>query len=191
MAIEINQAFIEKMSGIMEKMVGDSLLPMGITVSRKNATEHVNFQDVVFCSIGITGAFNGNLSIVIPQKTACSFVGKMIGMSFEQVTDDVLDGCREITNMVAGVIKMEMAAQSVDINIGLPTSMIGHGLRIRFNPADKYVHQQYTTSEGDLEVYLALNEQETSAQPSAEKKPAVAVDAATALLNKIKNSKNF
>jgi len=188
MSIVLDNAFIERLAVILEKSIGDSSAPMGIAVTRKHVSDHVNFTDVVICGIGITGVFNGNLTLIIPQTTACHFVSKMIGMEFNEVTDDVLDGCRELTNMVAGVIKMEINSAQCDINIGIPTSLIGHTLHMRFNPSDKYVHQQYGSPEGDLEVYLVCRDGGSELHEQAVKPAAVKKDAAGALLERMKNN---
>jgi len=187
MGTAIDRVFIDKLAIVLEKSLSNSSRSLGIVVTRKNPSEHENFTDVVICAIGITGFLNGNLTIIIPQKTACQFVGKMLGSSYDQVNDDILDGCREVTNMIAGVIKMEMSLQGCDLCIGLPTSMIGHGLHMRFNPADKYLHQQYSSSDGDLEMYLAFKESESVTDKNLGIKSTVtSKDAAASLLEKMK-----
>ena len=111
MSVTLDKKFIDDVSSFLKKSLSDTISSYEITVTCKDPSSHENFTDVVMCAIGITGTFNGNLTIIIPQKTACQFVSKMLGDTYAQVTDEVLDGCREITNMVAGGLQVSMSQQ--------------------------------------------------------------------------------
>ena len=183
----LDKAFIEQLSSYLQQALSDSSSALGIEVTCKDPAEHENFKDVVMCAIGITGVFNGNLTLIVPYATACQLVSKMLCDTYLEVNNDVLDGCREITNMVAGGLKMILSSKSLDISIGLPTSMTGNAMHVRFNPADVNIHQQFRSSTGDLELYLVCRESDSKI-PEQHKDNAARKDAASSLLDKLKNN---
>jgi len=158
MSMLLDKVFIQKLSALLEKSLFEVTSNYGISVTHKDPYTQEDFVDAVICSIGITGPFNGNLIIILPQSTACQLVSKLVGDTYTEVSDDVLDGCRELANMVAGVLMMGLSAQSCEVNIGLPTSFKGHAMHVRHNPIDKYVHQQYSSTIGDIEMIMVGRE---------------------------------
>jgi len=189
MSILLDKAFIHNLSVLLEKSLTEVASTLGISVTRKDLISHEDFSDAVICSIGITGAFNGNLVIILSQSAACQLVSKMAGEAYTEVSDDVLDGCRELANMAAGVVMMGLSQQLCEVNIGLPTSLRGHTMHVRLNPIDKYVHQQYSTTIGDIELILVSRENESRIhEQSASNTTDAPKDALNSLLDKMKQN---
>jgi len=184
----LDRNFIKTLGILLEKSLSVVTATLGFSVSGKEPSSGEDFAEAVICSIGITGPFSGNLIIILSEVTACKLVSRMVSDNFTQVTDDVLDGCRELTNMVAGGIMMGLSSSDSEVNIGLPTSLRGHKLHMRFNPVDKHVHQLYSSEIGNIEMIIVGRENESPVheqQPSnAAENPKNAVDS---LLDKMKH----
>jgi chemotaxis protein CheX len=79
----------------------------------------------VSAMIGLSGSFTSMLSIHCPGQVGMAITGEMLGMEVEDIDDDVKDTLGEISNMVAGGIKESFAADNVDLELSIPTTVTG------------------------------------------------------------------
>lgn len=80
--------------------------------------------------IGLGGGIRGMLAIHCPAEVAKFITGSFLGMDVEELDEDVKDAIGEIANMVAGNLKISYAAAGVNVELAIPTSVIGNGFRI-------------------------------------------------------------
>jgi chemotaxis protein CheX len=79
----------------------------------------------LICSIGLTGKMEGSLVISLPAPAACVIVSRMLQMELTEISPDVCDGMGEVANVVAGGVKMRMAALDLSFNVSIPTVVQG------------------------------------------------------------------
>jgi len=91
-------------------------------------------EEVLHCHvssmIGMSGDFNSMLSIHCPGKVGMAITGEMLGMEVEEVDDDVKDTLGEIANMVAGGLKESFAAENLNLELAIPTTISGTSYRV-------------------------------------------------------------
>lgn len=75
--------------------------------------------------LGLGGGIRGILAIHCPGGIAKGVTGAFLGMEIEELNDDVKDAIGEITNMVAGNLKIFFAKINTDIKLAIPTTVIG------------------------------------------------------------------
>ncbi|MFT5726633.1 MAG: chemotaxis protein CheX [Desulforhopalus sp.] len=75
--------------------------------------------------IGLGGGLKGLLAVHCPSSVAKKITSGFLGMDVEEIDDDVKDAIGEIANMVAGNLKISFAAIDVNIELAIPTSIVG------------------------------------------------------------------
>ncbi len=75
--------------------------------------------------LGLGGGVRGILAIHCPAGTARGITAGFLGMEVEELNDDVKDAMGELTNMVAGNLKVFFSNFDIDIKLAIPTSVIG------------------------------------------------------------------
>jgi chemotaxis protein CheX len=75
--------------------------------------------------LGLGGGIRGILAIHLPAGVAKGITGAFLGMEVDELNDDVKDAMGELTNMVAGNLKIFFAKIGVDMKLAIPTTVIG------------------------------------------------------------------
>lgn len=75
--------------------------------------------------IGLGGGLKGLLAVHCPSSVATKITSAFLGMDVEEIDDDVKDAIGEIANMVAGNLKISYATIDVNIELAIPTSIVG------------------------------------------------------------------
>ena len=75
--------------------------------------------------LGLGGGVRGILAIHCPADAAKGITAAFIGMEVEELNDDVKDAIGELTNMVAGNLKVFFSNFDIDIRLAIPTTVIG------------------------------------------------------------------
>ncbi|MDR3630935.1 MAG: chemotaxis protein CheX [Desulfocapsaceae bacterium] len=82
-------------------------------------------QSNISSMLGLGGDVRGILAIHCPADVARGITGAFIGMEVEALNDDVKDAIGELANMIAGNLKIHLAAFDMDVKLAIPTSVIG------------------------------------------------------------------
>lgn len=80
--------------------------------------------------IGVTGKAVGTIVLSLSQQAACEVLQRMIGTEAAQITGEVCDAVGELTNMIAGASKAQLA--KYELSISLPNVISGNNHRIHF-----------------------------------------------------------
>lgn len=75
--------------------------------------------------LGLGGGIRGVLALHCPASVAEGITGAFLGMEVTELNDDVKDAIGEIVNMVAGNLKIFFAKTGIDVQLAIPTSVIG------------------------------------------------------------------
>ncbi len=80
--------------------------------------------------IGLGGGVRGMLAVHCPAEVAQFITGSFLGMDVEELDEDVKDAIGEIVNMIAGNLKVSYADAGINVELAIPTSVVGNGFRV-------------------------------------------------------------
>jgi chemotaxis protein CheX len=80
--------------------------------------------------IGLAGDLRGLLAVHCPSAVALTVTSAMLGMEVTELDDDVKDAIGEIANMIAGGLKVALAADNKKIELAIPSTVIGKSIRM-------------------------------------------------------------
>lgn len=129
-AIDINQTLLDavvsavdrgiEMTGLTSRCVGVSRAP------GKQSGE-------VTGMIGVHGSVSGFVTVNMSQRLALQAVEGLLHEKFETLTPQVVDGAGEVTNMLVGGVKANLAATEWAFkNMTVPSVIIGEGYQVAF-----------------------------------------------------------
>jgi chemotaxis protein CheX len=137
-------------------------------LARGKLSLSVNFQPAheVTGVIGLSGKFNGTVVVSVDKNVAISLTEKMLGQRPVDIDEDVIDAIGEVTNMIAGKAKTDLAHLSM--TLALPTVITGKNHTVRFGSNAQTICIPYTCPWGELSVEVGLAEAHASAaEPAA------------------------
>lgn len=88
------------------------------------------FLSNITSMIGLGGDIRGVLAIHCPAVVAKDITSGFLGMEVTQLDDDVKDAMGEIANMVAGNLKVAYSKISLNIELAIPTSVVGESINV-------------------------------------------------------------
>ncbi len=71
--------------------------------------------------IGMTGAKKGIVILSMSKEAAIKVVGSMLGEKYTELNDEVSDAIGELTNMISGDARRELAQKGYVFEAGLPS----------------------------------------------------------------------
>lgn len=80
--------------------------------------------------IGLGGGIRGLLAVHCPGSVAKAITGSFLGMDVADLNDDVMDAIGEIANMVAGNIKVSCAKININVELAIPTTIVGESFHV-------------------------------------------------------------
>jgi chemotaxis protein CheX len=92
--------------------------------------ERCPIQSNMTSMIGLGGGIRGLLAIHCPASVAKAITGAFLGMVVDDLDDDVKDAIGEIANMVAGNLKVSYAKININIELAIPTSIVGESFHV-------------------------------------------------------------
>jgi chemotaxis protein CheX len=100
------------------------------------------FSDSVTAMVGLAGVFNGMINLHVSKRLAIHFASSMLGMTIEDIDDDVIDALGEIANMLGGSFKHHFVLEGHEVKLSIPSVITG---------------DQYEISAGSLPDILTLS----------------------------------
>ena len=75
--------------------------------------------------MGLSGEASGSIIVSFTEKAACKLTSNMLGETFDEINEDVIDSVQEIVNLIAGQAKTMLAETEYKFKISIPTCVIG------------------------------------------------------------------
>ncbi|MEA3468984.1 MAG: chemotaxis protein CheX [Thermodesulfobacteriota bacterium] len=75
--------------------------------------------------LGLGKDIRGMLAVHCPENVAKEITGTFLGMEVQELDGDVKDAIGEIANMVAGNLKIFFQENGQDIELAIPTTVVG------------------------------------------------------------------
>ena len=125
MESDLEGYIVESTTEIFETMVFMELQP-----GERHLGSDIDMNGDITSCIGLAGDIRGLIGVHCPLGVATGITGAMLGMEFDEITDDVKDAIGEIGNMIAGGVKVGLAGIDKDIQLAVPTIVCGKSLHI-------------------------------------------------------------
>lgn len=123
MNAEFINPFISALRNVLATMAQTELTP-GKPQKKTGAKAHGDVSGI----IGMVGPqIKGSLSISFEESLALEVMHRMVGEKMDTLDDEVADMVGEITNMVAGGAKKELAMKGFDFGMATPIVVTGKG----------------------------------------------------------------
>ena len=104
--------------------------------------------------IGLSGKAAGTVVLNLSEEAALKAASTMLMMELAEMDDDVLDAVGELTNMVAGCAKTELAQFS--LSLSLPNVVTGKDHEVRFPSNVTPVCVPYNTDFGPISLEVGF-----------------------------------
>ncbi|WP_240744216.1 chemotaxis protein CheX [Desulfopila sp. IMCC35006] len=118
--MDISDKIIESAKEIFATMV-----MMEITVNGHFREDSIPLTDSISGVIGLAGTYKGVLAVHMPSKVAMAVTGSFLGMEINEMNADVEDAVGELANMLGGNVKSILSDNGRDIDLSLPSTIIG------------------------------------------------------------------
>lgn len=107
--------------------------------------------------IGITGETEGSLSVSFSEPCICHIVSNMFGESVTAINHEVEDAVGELTNMISGDARREMAEKGIVLKAAIPTVISGKNHTIKHMAKGPAVAIPFETAGGSFLVEVCFN----------------------------------
>lgn len=106
--------------------------------------------------IDVTGYANGTMSLTLEKDAILKIVNNMLFESFTEIDDQIADAVGELTNMIAGQARAELAKNDMNFQAGSPSVTIGKGESLGHAPEAPILSIPFGTEDGDLVVEVCF-----------------------------------
>lgn len=107
------------------KEIFSTMVGAQVSQSSTQVAGVTTFKDSVTAMVGFAGVFNGLISIHTSKRLAISFASQMLGMTVEEIDDDVIDALGEIANMLGGSFKHHFSLEGHEVRLSIPSVVTG------------------------------------------------------------------
>jgi chemotaxis protein CheX len=145
--------FIESTLRSLEMMAGIAAEKAGLEIKEDLITTYD-----ISAIIGLTGETSGSIIISMPITLACKIASNMLMEEISSLNRNVEDAIGEIGNIVVGDARRALIQDGHQLNISIPTVVIGAGHKISRSGDIPCIAIPFTTEFGDFEVNVGLQE---------------------------------
>ncbi|SEM41375.1 Chemotaxis protein CheX, a CheY~P-specific phosphatase [Syntrophus gentianae] len=114
--------------------------------------------------IGITGDATGSLAISFSEHCIWGIAGSMLGETYNETTQEVLDCAGELTNMISGVARTNMERMGLKVFAAIPSVIFGKDHTIRHILNTPSIVIPFSTSTGEFVVDVCIRTTEAQAR---------------------------
>jgi len=122
--MNVGQSIIDATTEVFSTMLMVEL-EVGATIEGRGGDIPANITSM----IGLGKDIRGMLAVHCPASVAKDITGSFLGMEVTELDEDVKDAIGEIANMVAGSLKVAFAEDGKDIELAIPTTIVGESFR--------------------------------------------------------------
>ena len=145
--VEIAKPFIKATLEVLGTMAGISA-KAGAPYVKKDLAAKGDVSAIV----GVTGDKTGTIAVSFSRPCAIALVKGMLGDDVQDILQDIQDAVGEVTNMVSGQARAQLAGMGITLQGSTPTVIIGDGHIIRHITANPVVAIPFSSESGDFTV---------------------------------------
>lgn len=151
MNVELINPFLKATTNVIKTMAFTEVVP-GKPYLKKDGPAGGDISGI----IGITGETDGSMSISFSEGCICQIVSNMFGESVTQINKEVEDAVGEITNMISGDARRELAEKGIVLTAGIPTVISGVNHTIKHMTNGPIIAIPFSTKAGDFIVEVGF-----------------------------------
>ena len=145
--------YIESTVRSLDMMAGIKAEKVGLSVKEDLITTYD-----ISAIIGLTGETSGSIIISVPEGLACKIASNMLMEEISGMSQAVQDAIGEIGNIVVGDARRLLIQEGFQLNISIPTVVMGKGHMISRSGDVPCIAIPFQTEHGDFEVNVGLRE---------------------------------
>lgn len=112
------------------KDVFSTMLMVDLECGAEQESTKSDIRSNLTSMIGLGGGIRGMLAVHCPAVVAKAITSNFLGMDVEELDEDVKDAIGEIANMVAGNLKISYTTVNIQIELAIPTSIVGESFTV-------------------------------------------------------------
>ncbi|MFQ5732652.1 MAG: chemotaxis protein CheX [Planctomycetaceae bacterium] len=125
MDVEFVNPFVTATTNVFHTMLECEITRDGLSL--KNHTQPTYDLSGV---IGLSGRVSGSVIVSVSREVAFGVVERLLGLEVNEITSEVTDSLGELTNIISGSAKAELA--QYELSLGLPNVIVGRNHSIVF-----------------------------------------------------------
>lgn len=142
--VNLMSPFLNATQNVLQTMASTKAVPGPATGDVHSAP-----FGVVTGIIGMAGEkMTGNLIVSFDESSIIAIVSRMLTEEFLIINQDVIDAVGEITNMICGGAKRELAEQGLKFDMASPVVLSGENLGVQSTSKSHFIMVPFTTPEG-------------------------------------------
>lgn len=129
---------------------------LGCKLTRGELSLNNNFHPAYDISgiIGLTGRASGTVVVSLERAVSLAAVRAILGEMPDSINADVIDTVGELTNMIAGKAKADLA--QLEMSLAIPTVVTGKNHVISYGSSAQTISIPYTCEWGSLSVEVGI-----------------------------------
>lgn len=143
--------FVEAVHSVFTTMLNTEPKRTALRIGQEPAGPHS-----LTALIGISGEKHGVVVLRFPEATARTLAGRMLGVDFDTLNEEVIDAISEITNMVGGAAKAKFDTDP-PLDLGLPTVVEGNDYQVRYPTKSVWLAIPYETDAGKFSMEITFS----------------------------------
>ncbi len=152
MNVELINPFLKATTNVIKTMAFTEVVP-GKPYLKKDGPAGGDISGI----IGITGETDGSMSISFSEGCICQIVSNMFGESVTQINKEVEDAVGEITNMISGDARRELAEKGHVLKGAIPSVISGKNHTIKHMSNGPAIAIPFSTAGGHFIVEVCFN----------------------------------
>ncbi|PIQ24474.1 hypothetical protein COW36_24805 [bacterium (Candidatus Blackallbacteria) CG17_big_fil_post_rev_8_21_14_2_50_48_46] len=155
---QFTDAIIQSCAEIFEMM-----LPLSMTEKMQQRPlpfdlKTLEFGDDMIASIGLTGEYNGTISLYLSTQMALDMAGWLMEDQYSEMCAEVYESVGEIINMIAGGLKNRMSTDDHDIfDVSIPIMISGKDKQVFHGKNKEHIGVPIDTDKGLFFIALVLD----------------------------------
>jgi len=143
--------FLDAVVGVLGMMASVEATPGKPFINQKR----VSVGDITG-AIGISGHAKGVMSLTLDEAVILKIVNNMLAEKYMELNSDIADAVGELTNMIAGQARQDLAGMGMNFQASTPTVISGKGHRVQHITSAPILAIPFTTLEGALVVEVSF-----------------------------------
>ncbi len=150
--VEIAKPFITAAVEVLAMMAG-----MTVTPQKPYVKKNLMAEGDISAIVGVTGTYQGTISISFPKECAIAMVKGMLGNDIEDIIQDSRDAVGEVCNMISGQARAALGSKGVSLQGSTPSVIVGDRHSISHAAGVPVVAIPFSTANGDFTLEFCLS----------------------------------
>lgn len=106
--------------------------------------------------LGLTGVANGTISVTFEEKCILNIVSNMFGEVMGELNNEIADAVGELTNMISGQARRELAEQGKHFKAAIPSVVTGKEHSIIHYTEGPKIAIPFSTDNGEFTIEVCF-----------------------------------